>query len=66
MLEHAIRFWKKFLKEEFKDQGAITISDIQMEFMPRKSTIGAIFAVKQLIEKYGIVGKDFFVAFMDL
>jgi len=31
-----------------------------------KSTVDAIFAVRQLVENYGTVGKDFFVAFIDL
>jgi len=37
-----------------------------MGFMPGKSTVDVIFAVRQLVEKYGIVGKDLFVAFIDL
>jgi len=31
-----------------------------MGFMPGKSTVDAIFAVRQLVEKYGTVGKDLF------
>jgi len=37
---------------ERRIRGAITISDIQMGFMPGKSTVDAIFAVRQLVEKY--------------
>jgi len=37
-----------------------------MGFMPGKSTVDAILAVKQLVEKYGTVGKDLFVAFIYL
>jgi len=37
-----------------------------MGFMPGKSTVETIFAVRQLIEKYGTVGKDLFVAFINL
>jgi len=48
------RFWKEFLKEEFET--LITISDIQMEFMPGKRTVDATFAVRQLVKKYGTVG----------
>jgi len=47
-------------------RGTITISDIQMGFMPGKSTVDAIFAVRQLVEKYGTVGRVLFVAFIDL
>jgi len=37
-----------------------------MGYMPGKSTVNAILAVRQLVEKYGTVGKDLFVAFIDL
>jgi len=47
---------------ERRIRGAITIRDIQMGFMPGKSTVDAIFDVRQLVEKYGTVGKDLFVA----
>jgi len=38
-----------------------------MGFMPGKSTVDAVFAVRQLVgREYGTVGKDLFVAFIDL
>jgi len=56
MLEHA----KKILERVFERRirGIITISNIQMGFMPGKSTVDAIFAVRQLVEKYETVRKD--------
>jgi len=43
MMERAIKFWRVF---ERRIGGAITISDIQMGFMPEKSTVDAIFTVR--------------------
>jgi len=37
-----------------------------MGFMSGKSTVDAIFAMRKLVEKYGTVGKDIFVAFINL
>jgi len=64
MLEHAMKILERVFERII--QGAITISDIQMGFMPGKSTVYVIFAVKQLVEKYCAVEKDLFVAFIDL
>jgi len=60
MLEHAINIMEKVRRI----QHAVTISDIQMGFMLLKSTVDAIFAVRQLVEK--TVGNDSFIAFIDL
>jgi len=64
MLKHAIKIFERVFERRIR--GSITISDIQMGLMPGKSTVDAIFAVRQLAEKYGTVGKDLFVAFIDL
>jgi len=65
MLEHAMKILERVFERRIR--GTITISDIQMKFMPGKSTVDAIFAVRQLlVEKYGTVGKDLVVAFIDL
>jgi len=64
MLKQAMKILERVFERRIR--GAITISDIQMGFMPGKNLVDAIFAVKQLVEKYGTVGKDLFVAFMDV
>jgi len=64
MLEHAVIILEKNFKRRIRS--AITISDIQMGFTPGKSTVDAIFAMRQLVEKYGTVGKHLFIAFVDL
>jgi len=64
MLEHAIKILQRVFEKIIR--GAITNSDIQMGFIPGISTVDAIVAVRQLVEKYGTVGKVFFVAFIDL
>jgi len=57
---------KREIVFERRIRGAVTISDIQKGFMPGKNMVDAMFAVRQLAEKYGTVGKDLFVAFIDL
>jgi len=42
-------FRKNFSKKNSRYN--FTISEIQMEFMPGKSAVDAIFAVKQLVKK---------------
>ena len=37
-----------------------------MGFMPGKSTIDAIFSVRQVMEKYELAGKKLFMLFVDL
>jgi len=65
MLEHIMKILESVVERRIR--GSITISDIQVGFMPEKSTVDAILsAVRQLVEKYGTVGKDLFVAFIDL
>jgi len=56
MLEHAMKILERAFKRRIRV--TITISNIHMRFMPGKSTVDAIFAVRQLVEKYGTVGKD--------
>jgi len=58
MLEHAMKILERVFERRIR--GAITISDIQMGFMPGKSTVDSIFAVRQLVEKPETVGKDLF------
>jgi len=55
MLEHVMKILERVFVRRIR--GAITISDIQMGFMPEKSTVDAIFAVRQLVKKYETVEK---------
>ena len=44
----------------------VEINEIQIGFMPWKGTIDAIFAVRQLIEKYGKIEKELYFVLVDL
>jgi len=39
---------------------------MQMGFMPGKGTIVAIFIIRQMMEKYEMAEKRFYMAFVDL
>jgi len=60
MLEHAMKRLEKVFRRKIR--GTITISDIQMGFIPGKSTVDTIFAVRHLVEQYQTLEK----AFIDL
>ena len=64
MLEHAMKVLERVFEERIREQ--VEISEIQMGYMPGKGTVDAIFAVRQLIEKYGKIGKELYLVFVDL
>lgn len=37
-----------------------------MDFMLGKGSVGAIFSLRQLMEKYGTAGRKFFMIFVDV
>ena len=55
MLEHAMKVLERVFEERIRQ--IVEINEIQMGFMPGKGTIDAIFAVRQIIEKYGKVSE---------
>ena len=64
MLEHAMKVLERLFEERIRER--VEINEIQMGFMPGKGTIDAIFAVRQLMEKYGKIGKELYFVFVDL
>ena len=44
----------------------VTIDESQFGFIPSRGTTNAIFVIPQLKEKYLVVGKQIYMAFMDL
>ena len=64
MLEHAMKVLERVFEERLCEK--VKINEMQMDFLPRKGTIDAIFAVRQLIEKNGKIGKELYFVFVDL
>ena len=64
MIEYALKVLERVFEERIRRR--VDISDNQMCFMPGRSPVDAIFAVRQLMEKYGRVGKEIFMVFIDL
>ena len=42
------------------------LDEMQMDFMPGRGTVDAIFILRQMLEKYEIDGRKLFVEFVDL
>ena len=64
MLEHAMKVLERVFEERIHEN--VDIDEIQMDFMPGKDTIDALFAVRQLLEKYRKIGKELYFVFVDL
>ena len=64
MLEHAIKVMEKVFEEPI--QKKVEIFKLQMDFMPGKGTVNAVFAVKQMIETYEKVRKELYFVFVNL
>ena len=64
LLEHGIKVVERMLKKRLRT--AVNIDEMQMGFMPGKSTVDAIFSVRQVMEKYELAGKKLYMVFVDL
>ena len=64
MIERLLKVLERVFEERIRRR--VDISDNQMGFMPGRSTVDAIFAVRQLMEKHERVGKEIFMVFIDL
>ncbi len=64
LLEHGMKLWENFLERRLRD--IIIIEDIQFGFQQDKSTTDAIFAMRQLQERYKEKKKMLYHVFVDL
>ena len=64
LLSHTFKIWERIIDGRLR--GLVDISDIQQGFMPGKITTDAIFAVRQLAEKYREGRKNLHMIFIDL
>ena len=64
LLSHTFKIFERIIDKRLR--AIIEVSEIQQGFMPGKSTIDGIFAVRQWIEKYREKGKNLCMVFLDL
>ena len=64
LMSHTIKLWERVIKHRLR---AITrVSMNQFGFMPGRSTMEAIFLIKQVMERYMEKKKDLHMVFIDL
>ena len=59
-MSHTMKIWERIIREE------TTIGDEHFGFMPGRWTTGAIFAVRQLMEKHREKQKGLHMVFIDV
>lgn len=64
LLEHTMKVMERILEKRIRDQ--VKIDDMQFGFSPGKSTMDAIFIVRQMQEKFRAKNKTLYFAFVDL
>ena len=63
LLEHGMKVIERIKRRLRK---VVKLDEMQMGFMPGRGTADAIFIMRQLLEKYEMVGRDLYVVFVDL
>ena len=61
---HTLKVWEKVIERRLRD--IAPISEEQFGFAPGRGTTDAIFALRQMMEKYREVNRDLYMVFVDL
>ena len=64
LTSHTLKMWERIVDQRLRS--AVEISEQQFGFMPKRSTTDAIFALRQLVEKYREGQEDLHCIFIDL
>ena len=64
LMSHTMKMWERVIEKRLREE--VTISDEQFGFMPGRSTMDAIFALRQLMEKYREGRQKLHCVFIDL
>jgi hypothetical protein len=64
LMSHTIKLWERIIEHRLR--GVTNVIENQFSFMPERSTMEAIFLIRQLIEKYREQKKDMHMVFIDL
>ena len=63
-MSHTMKLWGRVNEHQLKRM--TSVSKNQFGFMPRRSTIEAVFLIRQLIERFREQKKDLHMVFIDL
>ena len=64
LMSHTMKLWERVIEQRLR--GTTQISTNQFSFMPRRSTIEAIFLIRQVMEQFREQKKDLHIVFIDL
>ena len=64
LMSHTMKMWERVIEKRLREE--VTISDEQFGFMPGRNTTDAIFAPRQLMEKYREGRQNLHCIFLDL
>ena len=64
LMSHTMKLWERVIEHRLRSLTCITIN--QFGFMPGRSTIEAIFLLRQVMERYREQKKDLHMVFIDL
>ena len=64
LLEHAMKVMERVIDRRLRN--VVTINEMQRGFMPGRTTMDAIFAIRTIVEKHLEKNKDVWAAFVDL
>ena len=64
LMSHTMKIWERIIDQRLR--GEVEISPEQFGFMPKRSTTDAVYALRQLMERYREGQKTLHVVFIDL
>jgi hypothetical protein len=63
-MSHTMKIWERIIEHRLR--GVTNVTENQFGFMPGRSTMYAIFLIRQLMEKCTEQKKDLYMIFIDL
>jgi hypothetical protein len=63
-MSHTMKLWKRIIEHHLRE--VTNVTENQFGFMPGRSTIEAIFLIRQLMERCRKQNKDLLMVFIDL
>ena len=64
LMSHTMKLWERIIEHRLR--GVTNVTENQFGFMPGRSTMEAIFLIRQLMERYREQKKDMHMVFIDL